>query len=179
MRLKSNYFFSLISCLFFAALSSCGVYSFTGSNIDPNIKTISIQTFYDDSGLGPASLSQNFTDDLRDYFQSNTSLTQVRNSGDLQLEGSIVGYRFKPMAAGASTINNPNAGRSQMERLEIRIKVNFVNTQDESQNFSKTFTQYLDYNTEKQEQASAEPELIESITEQLVLDIFNSSVANW
>src|SRR5690606_2004386 len=74
----------------------CGVYSFTGANISPTIQTISIDQFYDDAGEGPASLSQNFTDELRDYFLQNTNLTLVPENGDLHFEGSIVSYRLSP-----------------------------------------------------------------------------------
>ncbi|MCK5368758.1 MAG: LptE family protein, partial [Cyclobacteriaceae bacterium] len=72
-------------------LTGCGVYSFTGANISPEIKTISIQTFYDEVGTGPPNLSQLFTEKIKDYYQQNTSLSIVSSEGDLQLEGNIVG----------------------------------------------------------------------------------------
>ncbi|MCK5105053.1 MAG: LptE family protein, partial [Cyclobacteriaceae bacterium] len=84
--------------LFVIVLTGCGVYSFTGANISPEIETISIQTFYDEIGSGPPNLSQLFTEKIKDYYQQNTSLSIVSSEGDLQLEGNIVGYRLTPMA---------------------------------------------------------------------------------
>ncbi|MEQ9007488.1 MAG: hypothetical protein RLP12_06370, partial [Ekhidna sp.] len=67
--------FSLI--LLFLAIglgSGCGVYSFTGASISPDTKTISISTFYNNAPLGPSNMSAIFTENIKDYFQQNTSL---------------------------------------------------------------------------------------------------------
>ena len=77
--------------LLLIALAGCGVYSFTGANISPEISTISIQTFYDEVGSGPPNLSQLFTEKIKDYYQQNTSLTIVQDEGDLQLEDDSCG----------------------------------------------------------------------------------------
>ena len=52
-----------------ATLTSCGIYSFSGANIPLEVKTISIQTFYDEVGTGPPNLSQLFTEKIKDYYQ--------------------------------------------------------------------------------------------------------------
>ncbi len=162
-------------------LVSCGVYSFTGANISPNIKTISIQTFYDEIGTGPPNLSQLFTEKIRDYYQQNTSLTIVPNEGDLQLEGSIVGYRLTPMAPKSSGSQNfANTDIAALQRLTITVKVTYLNTQDESYDFEgQSFSFYQDYDPEKQDFNSIEAALVEFIYDAIVLDIFNASVANW
>lgn len=159
----------------------CGVYSFTGANISPNIKTISIQTFYDEVGTGPPNLSQLFTEKIRDYYQQNTSLTIVPNEGDLQLEGSIVGYRLTPMAPRASGSNNfDDADIAALQRLTITVKTTYLNTQDDSYDFEgQNFSFYLDYDPEKEDFNTIEATLVEEIYDAIVLDIFNASVANW
>jgi hypothetical protein len=163
------------------AISGCGVYSFTGANISPNIKTISIQTFYDEVGTGPPNLSQLFTEKIRDYYQQNTSLTIVPNEGDLQLEGSIVGYRLTPMAPRASGSQNfDDADIAALQRLTITVKVTYLNTQDDSYDFEdQNFSFYLDYDPEKEDFNAIEATLVEEIYDAIVLDIFNASVANW
>ena len=173
-----QYFISVYLTIF---LTGCGVYSFTGANISPDIKTISIQTFYDEVGTGPPNLSQLFTEKIRDYYQQNTSLSIVTNEGDLQLEGSIVGYRLTPMAPRASGSQNfENTDIAALQRLTITVKVTYLNTQDDSYDFEgQNFSFYQDYDPEKEDFNSIEATLVEEIYDAIVLDIFNASVANW
>ena len=108
-------------------LSGCGVYSMTGTSI--SAETMSIRNFYNDASSGPSNLVQTFTDQLRDYFQQNTNLTLLRDNGELQMEGIIVGYRLSPIAPTAST--DPAKGdAAALTRLTISVKGSYVNTQD-------------------------------------------------
>lgn len=183
---KSNNLKSMIRQIFIffllmVVVAGCGVYSFTGANISPEIKTISIQTFYDEVGTGPPNLSQLFTENIKDYYQQNTSLTLTENEGDLQLEGSITGYRLTPMAPRASGSQNfEDADIAALQRLTITVKVTYVNIQDESYDFeSQAFSFYQDYDPEKEDFNSIEATLVDEIYEAIILDIFNASVANW
>ena len=82
------YFIDISYLLMTIAELRCGIYSFTGANIPPEVKTISIQTFYDEVGTGPPNLSQLFTEKIKDYYQQNTSLSIVAaNEGDLTIGG--------------------------------------------------------------------------------------------
>jgi len=175
--IRQSFIFVLLSI----ALAGCGVYSFTGANISPEIKTISIQTFYDEVGTGPPNLSQLFTEKIKDYYQQNTSLTLVPNEGDLQLEGSITGYRLTPMAPRASGSQNfQDADIAALQRLTITVKVTYLNTQDDSYDFEgQNFSFYQDYDPEKEDFNSIEATLVEEIYDAIILDIFNASVANW
>lgn len=152
-------------------LSGCKWYSFTGASISPDIKTISISNFLDRSGLGPPTLSQNFTEKLRDYYQRNTSLAQVKSNGDLKLEGSIIGYTVTPLAATAQQIASQN-------RLTITVQVKYINTKDKEGNVEQNFSFYADFPQELG-LSSVERNLIETISDQIILDIFNKTVANW
>jgi hypothetical protein len=157
------------------------VYSFTGANISPEIKTISIQKFNDEIGNGPPNLSQLFTEKIRDYYQQNTSLSIVQNEGELQLEGSIVGYNLTPMAPRASGSQNyEDTDIAALQRLTITVKVTYINIIDDSFDFdNKNFSFYADYDPEKQDFNSIESQLVEEIYDAIVLDIFNATVANW
>lgn len=183
---KSNNLKSMIKQLYIflflvITLAACGVYSFTGANISPEIKTISIQTFYDEVGTGPPNLSQLFTETIKDYYQQNTSLTLTDVEGDLQLEGNITGYRLTPMAPRASGSQNfEDTDIAALQRLTITVKVTYINTQDDSYDFeSQSFSFYQDYDPEKEDFNSIEATLVEEIYEAIILDIFNASVANW
>ncbi len=158
-----------------ALLSGCGVYSFTGVAI--TAETISIQTFYNDAEGGPPDLSQTFTNKMRDYYQQNTNLTLVNEDGELQLEGAVTGYRLTPVAPTAG--RNNESGLSALTRLTITVKASYVNTKDDTFNFeNKSFSFYSDYDS-NQNLTTVENQLIEEIYDQIILDIFNASVANW
>jgi hypothetical protein len=156
-------------------LNSCGIYSFTGASISPDVKTISIRNYTNETGLGPARLSQNFTEKLKEYFLQNSNLKLVKSDGDLQLEGTIVGYALGPVGAQQGS-NQFQTG--QQNRLTIRVKTKFTNTKDESLNYEKEFSFYDDF-TLNQTLSTVENQKVETITDQIVLDIFNASVANW
>ncbi|MFT6036131.1 MAG: hypothetical protein ACI9XJ_001709 [Marivirga sp.] len=160
-------------------ISGCGVYSFTGASISPDVKTISIQYIYNDAGNGPPSLQQTFTEKIRDYYTQNTSLEFVKNNGDLQIEGLITGYVDRPVTVTAS--GNPNQfDAATAQRLTITVKVSYANLKDESFDFqNKQFLFYADYNPASTTLTAEEGELIEIITDQIIVDIFNATVANW
>ncbi|MFA0964263.1 LPS assembly lipoprotein LptE [Roseivirga sp. BDSF3-8] len=170
---------SVICTLLFMSVSqSCGVYSLSGNTLNPAIQTVSIANFYNDSGGGPANLSQTFTEEIRDYYQTNTSLSLVSSDGDLQLDGSIVSWTVSPLApqATGSAATTDVAGQ---ERLTIGVKVIYVNTLDEDQNFERNFSFYADFDPARNTLTEVENQLIETIFDQIIFDIFNATVANW
>ena len=154
------------------AVSSCKVnYSMTGASISPDVKTITVKYFQKSAALGPASLSQAFTEKLKEKFLSQTSLSSVDRDGDLTFEGSINGYSVQPLAIQA----NETAAQN---RLIITVNVKFTNLKDEKQNFETSFSRYADFNS-SQNLTSIEESLITEINSQLVDDIFNKAVINW
>lgn len=163
---------TIIAIILVTFLSGCGVYSFTGASIPPGAKTISIQHFPNNAQLVEPTLSQIFTDALRDKFISQTDLTLIRGDGDLQIEGSITGYTVTPVAiTGDQT--------AALNRLTITVSVTFINTLDETKNFTNVkFSRYEDYSSEA-DLSTVQQSLIELINEMLVEDIFNKAVVNW
>jgi hypothetical protein len=158
------------------ATTSCGVYSFQGTST--NAKSISIEEFYNNTDLGPANLGQTFTNELKDYFIQNTNLSVVQSNGELQLEGIITDFRISPIAPVSS--GDPNKINSASStRLTIVVKANYVNTLDETMSFKdKSFSYFQDFSND-QNLADIEEQLIRKIFDQISLDIFNASVANW
>jgi len=155
---------------------SCGVYSFNGTNIDPTVKTFSIQTFQNTAPNAPAYLSQRFTEDIKDYFQRNTTLKLVPRDGDLQFDGTVSAYDFAP-AAIQQTGNVPIAGAN---RLTIQVQLRFTNTKDSKQDFEQTFQSQRDF-AATQDIAAVNNDLtsVREITRNIITDMFNKSVANW
>ncbi len=149
--------------------SSC--YNFTGGSVPADVQTISIQPIYNETGQGPTNLSQNATEKLKAYYQSNTKLILVPSNGDWQLEGKIVGYA----SSGAAPKGNETSGSN---RLTITIKVSFINTKKTSQNFDQNFSYFQDYDQSKT-LFEVESNLTNIILDQIVLDIFQRTTSNW
>lgn len=178
MKSKTNRIQFLLLLSLVALLSGCGFYSLSGINIDENIKTVSIQNFYNDASDGPPNLNQSFTETLKDYFQQNTNLIMVKEDGDIQLDGTIIAYRLTPIAPTASGSTNI-ADEAGLTRLTITVKTSFTNTKDEEQDFNKSFYFYSDFNPRTSSLTAEEGRMIEEIFEQIVIDIFTASVASW
>lgn len=161
------------SLIFFILLmpTGCGIYSFTGINLDPSIKSIAIANFYNNAGNGPANLSQTLTEELRDYYQSNSPLRITQPEGDLVISGTIMGYDVTPVAPSAES-------QASLNRLTIRVQVKFVNNFDETKNFESQFSAYEDF-PQNQTLSQVESQLIDVIFERVVYDIFNKTVADW
>lgn len=156
----------------------CGVYTFTGASISPDVKTISIGTFYNNATLGPSNMSILFTEAIKDYYQQNTSLTLVDENGDLQLEGYIANYTITPVSATSSG-SDSDVDFSSNSRITISVSCSYVNTKDDEFDFDKNFSFFVDYDQSTTDLTSEEEGFVEEIFDQIILDIFNASVANW
>lgn len=146
-------------------------YSFTGGTIPPEVKSINILYFPNNSSLGEASLSQKLTDALREKFTNETRLMLVNDGGDLILEGSITGYQTQPVAIQGND-------KAALNRLTITVDVTYTNTFDEKRSFDTKFSRYSDYSSTSN-LSEVQDQLIEEINTMLVEDIFNKAVINW
>ena len=155
----------------FISQTGCGVYSFTGASISPEVKSVSIDFFSSYAPLTPANMPQSFTESLRELFVSRTNLDLFTKNGDIQFEGYISDYRTRPVAIQG----NETAAKN---RLTVTVNVTYSNTKDEDKSFEKTFTRFADFEA-AQNLTDVEQALIEEINEQLILDIFNEAVVNW
>lgn len=152
-------------------LISCGAYSFTGGNTG-NAKTIQIDFFPNQAPLIEPTLSQEFTQNLRDLFTRQTNLTLANSNGDLHFSGEITDYRITPMSATA----NQTAAQN---RLTISVNVIYENKLEEKDNFEKRFSFYYDYGAAQQLSGGVLDTALKEILERLTQDIFNASVAKW
>lgn len=163
-------FFNLTIIVFTISLLS-GCYSFSGTNLSPDVKTISVDVFPDEAG-GPSKLSNFFTEKVKNYYQQNSRLTLIKNNGDLRVEGRITNYTLTPEAQSG---NNTAA----LNRLTISVIVNFQNTKDDQASFqNQSFSQFELFEQTKT-LSQVEDELIEKISDRIILDLFNKTVASW
>ena len=158
-----------VCCLLTVACT--GGYSFTGASIPPGAKTISVATFPNYASTVNPQLSQKLTDELKQMFSNQTSLTVTQADGDLQLSGEIVGYETRASALSSSD-------EVSMNRLTIAVRVKFVNTIDPDADFEQQFSRFRDY-AASQDFSAVESSLMGEIVTELCEDIFNKSVVNW
>ena len=153
-------------------VQSCGIYSFTGTSIQPDVKSITINYFeYKALKVNP-NLSNTITEALKEKFTKMTKLEQVDMEGDLEIIGEVTGYDVK---ATAITANEQAA----QNRLTVNVKIAFIDRKYPENSFeNKSFSAYADFDAMQQLDA-VESALCEEIVEKLCEDIFNATVANW
>ena len=153
-------------------VQSCGIYSFTGTSIQPDVKTVTINYFeYTALKVNP-SLSNQITEAVQEKFRKLTKLEQVDMDGDLEIVGAVTGYDVKATSIGANE-------QAAQNRLTVNVKVTFINRKYPEDNFEdKGFSAYADFDA-SQSLDAVESGLCEEIVEKLCEDIFNATVANW
>ncbi len=153
-------------------VSACGIYSFSGTSIQPDVKTITIPYVeYRALRVNP-SLSNDLTEALKEKFRKLTRLEEVDVDGDLEVICEVTGYDTKATAVTADEL-------ASQTRLTVTVKVDFINRKHSEEEFqNKTFSAYEDFDATLSLDA-VEAGLCESIIEKLVEDIFNATVAQW
>ena len=153
-------------------LSSCGIYSFSGTSIQPDVNTITINYFeYKAQKVNP-SLSNDLTEAVRTQFRKMTRLEQVEMDGDLEITGEITGYDVRASSISAGDVAASN-------RLTVTVKVDFTNRKHPEDDFSaKSFSAYADYDSNNTLDA-VESSLCQEIVDKIVEDVFNATVAQW
>jgi hypothetical protein len=173
--LKYHYHIFLALLILLPA-SGCKIsYSLSGASISPEVKTVFVDYFRNRSKVINPTLSQTFTEAMKDKFVNETGLTLNTDQGDLEFTGEITGYDVRPLSVQKTDTGMDYAS---MNRLTITVKVIFVNNKDHDQDFNTTFSSYYDWESSKTIN-QVETDAVQVITQQLVDDIFNKSVANW
>ncbi len=160
----------MAACL---VLSACKVtYSFSGTSIQAEVKTVTIAEFeYKALRVNP-SLANDMSEQLRNQFRRMTRLEQVDMDGDLEISGTITGYEVRATAVTA----NETAAQN---RLTVSISVNFMNRLFPEDSFeNKNFSAYADFDA-TQSLDAVESSLCSEILDKLIDDIFNATVAQW
>lgn len=163
----------LAACLLLLAslLMVSGCYSFKSGRIPADIKTINIKYFPNRAPVVNPSLSQVFTDNLKQKFQAESNLTIVTGEADLTFEGYISDYVNTPNAI-------QNSQQAALNRLTITVNVKFTNIKDPKADFETSFSRFAEYNSSLNF-TTVEPNLIAEINKLLIDDIYNRAVTNW
>jgi hypothetical protein len=169
-HLTAKIFFGALFFLFLPFIQSCGIYTFSGANTG-TAKTVSIQFIQNKANLISPTLSQLFTEKLKDKFIRETTLRLVDEDGDMQIGGTIIEYSIAPVALQGAT-------QSSQNRLTVKSNIKFSNKTDEKLNFDEVFQNFTDFDANINF-SSKEAELNEVVINMMVQDIFNKAVINW
>lgn len=167
-----KFFYLILILIFCAFVNACKIkYSLSGATIPPEAKTISVGFFANNTSLGAPSLSQRFTEKLRDMVSSQTSLGLVSNNGDLQFEGYISDFNVSPVGIQSTD-------KANLNRLTINVSVKYSNRFDAGKSFEQSFSRFADFDAAASIN-DKEAELVQEIFRQITEDIFNRAFNNW
>lgn len=169
--MKKNVFHIIFITTIFT-IQSCGIYSFTGASVAPNIKTFQVNFFRNVAPIIEPGIDRIFTQTLQDLVVNQTNLDLTNQNADLIYEGEIVEYFIAPITSTAQNTAAEN-------RLTITVNVRFYDTKNEGNDLEQRFSFYFDYSGSAQLIGSQRDEAIEFIFERLTQDIFNATLAKW
>ncbi|TAK36743.1 MAG: hypothetical protein EPO28_13045, partial [Saprospiraceae bacterium] len=148
-----------------------GCYSFKGISIPPDVSTFYVKTFENQTPDSEPTLSQEFTELLKDRIRRETRLNYNSEIPDIEFSGSITGFRV--------TAEAPKAGEQiGFNKLTISMQVEFINNKDEKANWKQQFS-YDDFFEPDQNLLDVQTRLIKNISDELVERIFNRAFTNW
>lgn len=158
-----------IIILLMVTLSSC--YKFTGISIPPDVSTYYVATFENRAANAPPGIAQLFSEQLKDKIRNGSRLQFTEESPQIEFDGAISSFNIRSMA--------PTAGNeTAFNRLNISISVDYTNTRNEEENWTKSFSWFRDFEN-ADDFSSMQDEFIEDIFEQLTEDVFNQAFTNW
>lgn len=154
-------------------LCGCGIYSFSGTSLQPDIKTIMVSNLENRAMQINPTLAGNLTQELQDKYRRLTKLEMVYDEADLEVSGYITGYEVTPTAVTADEVASRN-------RLTITVRIIYKNNKYPDDGFpaGRSFAAYQDYDS-TMSLDSVQDALCQQIIETLVEDIFNATVAEW
>ncbi len=154
-------------------LDSCFTikYSASGASLDPSIKTMSVQYFENRAPKVQAGLSQQFTEAMKNYMESNTNLRLVNGIGDVNFEGMITGYTTQPTAI-------VSGDKAAQTRFTITVKVKFTNSVQPDLDYDESFSSYRDYNNTENFDAVKDGLTVDILNE-IIDQVFNKAFVNW
>ncbi|RCH53735.1 hypothetical protein DJ568_15970 [Mucilaginibacter hurinus] len=172
MRRILGFFTAIIALML--TLQSCSV-TLNGASIPPELKSINIEFFENNAPLVVPTLSQTFTEALKERIRSQSKLTITRDpAANATMSGAIVNYTITPASIEATDPTRPPLANAS--RLSITVNVKYTNEFDKKFNFEQQFTKYQDFQGDI---SRVENELIRNIVRQLTEDVFNKAFANW
>jgi hypothetical protein len=163
---------AVLVCLIWI-IPSCSIsYRFDGGTINYNLtKTITIEEFPNRAPAVNPMLSQILYQELNNRFIEQTRLVPVDRGGDIEITGEITQYSTQDMGVKEDAL-------ASVTRLNISIRVQYINNKEPDQDVDQTFSAYREYDSNRMLD-EVQDELCREICGELVDNIYNATVANW
>jgi len=155
-------------------MTACTVsYKFNSGSIDyTKTKSISISDFPNNADLVNPTLSQIFTEALKDKYTRQTRLQLLSRGGDMHLEGEIVGYQLTSMAISADSY-------ASQTKLTLTINVRFTNNKKPEDDITDVkYSAFQMFDSSKMLN-DVEAELVKIMVDEIVDKVYNDTVSKW
>lgn len=158
-------------------LHSC--YSFTGSSLTEDYKTIQINEFVNNAPLVNPTLAQQFNMDIQKRFLQRTTLKGTTENPHILIEGEIIDYIISPTTISAPTTGNTGAIiQAAQNKLTITVKVRYENSIQPEKSFERNYSDEVVFSSDM-DQAQIESGQVKLVNERIINKIFNDIVADW
>ncbi|MEL6388981.1 MAG: LPS assembly lipoprotein LptE [Bacteroidota bacterium] len=164
--------------LFCAVVLCSGCYSLKGISIPATISTFYIDQFQNSVSNAPPDVGQRFSEEFRDVVLQNTRLTYDEQIPDIEFTGAISSFTVQSVAPERSTDGDVVSFGSSLNRLNISVRVEYVNNLDVDDAWKQSFSFFQDFEND-QDLAQVQDDLIEEIFDQILQDIFTKAFTNW
>lgn len=166
MTLLSRCYFLIL----IGMLTGCSL-GFKGISIPPDAKTFAVENFSLAQADMPIDLNQQFTEELRRKVRQESRLIETTDDPHILFTGTVTKFRISYVAPDENNTTSLN-------RLEIGLKINYENTLKDDDTWSKTFSDFEDFDSNTNFQDIQEP-LIETIVEDILERVFNEAFTDW
>lgn len=161
--------FLLGSLLF--VLPGCGIYSFNGSTIPPDIKTVKIGYITNTARYVNPQAAQKFTDKIQQKIIGSTRLTRTNDdNADYVINGNITTYDATQTVGVSAQQASTNRLTVSLHMIWQKTKTNEKVEFDVSRSFDYAATLSLQ---------QAESQLLDEVVRTLTDDIFNKIFSDW
>lgn len=169
MRNLKLFLLPLTAALLFAG---CGVYSFSGISISPEVKSFEVRQFTNEALTVIPGLDRDFTVLLQDFILNQTNLNLVTKNGDIVYEGEIINYFEAPQTSVAGN-------QAAENRLTIGVRLRYFDTTNEENDLEQTFSFFFDFPANEVLAGDTQDIAHETIFERITQDIVNATLAKW
>ncbi len=160
-----------VAVLSIIALTGCKIYKFTDSSVNPNIKSVTINTIPNMAAIQVPSIAPLLVEKLQTRFLRETNLRMMQEGGDIEISGVIVDYFIDPVAI-------TNTETVAQNRLTISVKIDFTSKIEPEKNFSTTFRELEVYEATLSSN-TVDDQIAPLVLDKLVQVIFNKAFVNW
>ena len=162
---------TFLGCIVMAMIICSGCYSFRGITIPAEAETFFVSELTNRTPTAPADIGQTFSETLKQKLLNQSRLNFSEIDPDLSFKGEVTRFSVTSVA--------PQPGEfTAFSRLDIGVKISYESRLDEEDNWDNSFSFYQDFERD-QNLLDLQDQLIATIFQQLVEDIFNKAFTNW